>query len=328
MKTREYWTEEEIRILVEYYSDHSIEEMMRLLPNHPKYSIINKASDFKLGRSKWSFDEIDTLKDLFNEGCSDEVIGQKIDRTANSVRQQRLKLGLKKQLAGRWLLWTDDELTILRGNYAADWDTLAKLLPRRSRHSILHKTNELGLGKINHWTNEQEEFIKQNWSKMSDEELAESVGHSLFSTAVKRRSMGLTHLKTPSYNKIGKYLRANQSGWRRKSVELNSGKCILTGADKYEVHHLMGISTIMIPLLEEMSIEGRDLGELSEKEREILVERFQKEIDKYPLGVCLRPDVHYLFHKIYGKKNNTPEQFYEFQEDFKKGKYNKLLNNN
>lgn len=73
---------------------------------------------------------------------------------------------------------------------------------------------------------------------------------------------------------------------------------------------------------------GRDLDCLSEEEREDLVKRFQKEIDRYPLGVCLRPDVHRLFHKIYGKKNNTPEQFYEFREDFKKGKYNKLLNNN
>lgn len=45
----------------------------------------------------------------------------------------------------------------------------------------------------------------------------------------------------------------------------------------------------------------------------------------YPLGICLTKEIHYLFHSIYGYGNNTEEQWNEFVENFKSGKFKEIL---
>lgn len=39
-------------------------------------------------------------------------------------------------------------------------------------------------------------------------------------------------------------------------------------------------------------------------------------------GVCVRKDIHELYHSLYGKGNNTPEQWNIFVKSLKDGKYN------
>ena len=45
----------------------------------------------------------------------------------------------------------------------------------------------------------------------------------------------------------------------------------------------------------------------------------------YPLGICLTKEIYYLFHSIYGYGNNTEEQWNEFVENFKSGKFKEIL---
>jgi len=52
-----------------------------------------------------------------------------------------------------------------------------------------------------------------------------------------------------------------------------------------------------------------------------MLEIFQEVHSKYPLGVCVRKDIHVLFHRIYGSGGNTPEQWESFVKDYKQGKY-------
>ena len=52
-----------------------------------------------------------------------------------------------------------------------------------------------------------------------------------------------------------------------------------------------------------------------------MIEIFNSIHDKYPLGVCVRKDIHKLFHQIYGAGGNTENQWNKFVEDFKNGVY-------
>lgn len=66
----------------------------------------------------------------------------------------------------------------------------------------------------------------------------------------------------------------------------------------------------------------------TEDEIEIIINKFFEIQSKYPLGVCLRKDVHKLFHDTYGYGDNTPEQFYEFLSKYNNNGINILKKEN
>ena len=60
------------------------------------------------------------------------------------------------------------------------------------------------------------------------------------------------------------------------------------------------------------SIEDYTKEELDE-----LINIFSEIHDTYPLGVCIRKDLHTLFHQKYGQGGNTPEQWERFVAQMK-----------
>lgn len=57
-----------------------------------------------------------------------------------------------------------------------------------------------------------------------------------------------------------------------------------------------------------------------------ILKEFRRIQDTYPLGLCLREDIHKMFHNIYGYGNNTETQWNQFINDIKSKKY--LIQNN
>lgn len=94
---------------------------------------------------------------------------------------------------------------------------------------------------------------------------------------------------------------------------------IITGSSFDEIHHLYPLNKIVTEVLIDLGIEKSDkLNKISKKRQFEIIDEIVRKHNDYPLGVCLRKDIHYLFHKKYGKKNFTPEDFYEFQREMKK----------
>lgn len=73
--------------------------------------------------------------------------------------------------------------------------------------------------------------------------------------------------------------------------------------------------------------EEKDLSDYTKDELSNITKLFLEEHDKYPLGVCVCRELHDLFHRQYSKMCNTPEQWYQFVDDYKNGVYNDLLKN-
>ena len=103
-------------------------------------------------------------------------------------------------------------------------------------------------------------------------------------------------------------------------------KCVLTG-DKFDnIHHLYGFNLILRDVVNEIGFELKDTtGGYTDDDLEVLVNRIILEHQKHPLGVCLRRDVHILFHSLYGAGDNTVDQFEEFRDRYNSGEFNEIL---
>lgn len=49
---------------------------------------------------------------------------------------------------------------------------------------------------------------------------------------------------------------------------------------------------------------------------------------RYPLGICVKQEIHKLFHKNYGNRFNTPQQFIEFVQRLESHEFDDYLKGN
>lgn len=98
--TREYWSDDEICLLKEKYSNLTVDELMMYFPNRSRNSIISKAISLHLVNKV-------TIKNQFSEGdkkyifekynnMTDKEIGKVVGRSDKSIRDFRLRNGLIK----------------------------------------------------------------------------------------------------------------------------------------------------------------------------------------------------------------------------------------
>jgi hypothetical protein len=106
--------------------------------------------------------------------------------------------------------------------------------------------------------------------------------------------------------------------WKKKSMKNCEFKCVITGDRFDEIHHLVSLNAILDSVYNKLNLdfETFDINLLTEVERHKFLNAVFEEQANYPLGICLRKDVHMQFHNYYGYGNNTTEQFYEFVEKF------------
>ena len=85
-------------------------------------------------------------------------------------------------------------------------------------------------------------------------------------------------------------------------------------------NHLYPRNKILKEVFKNLGLKPKNLiNEYSEEEIFLIINENKRLHKIYPLGVCLTKPVHKLFHKLYGSRDCTPEDFYEFQDKILNG---------
>ena len=122
---------------------------------------------------------------------------------------------------------------------------------------------------------------------------------------------------------IGNYIRtAINKEWRDEKFKESNYTCALSGLQgTVNVHHLQPFSEIINQVLSELKIPLRPtVAEYTETELFKITEK-AIELHQTVEGIVLSKKVHKLFHHLYGIKDTTPDDFYEFAERWRSGEF-------
>ena len=117
---------------------------------------------------------------------------------------------------------------------------------------------------------------------------------------------------------INHYLRHVTKSWIQDSLKNANYQCDITkDSGSLEVHHLYkNFKDIVQEAFSLTNIEVKQkMGDYTLKELKELSKTCLDLHYKYGLGVCLKPELHKLFHSKYGIKNNSPEQYWDFKRN-------------
>lgn len=116
------------------------------------------------------------------------------------------------------------------------------------------------------------------------------------------------------------YFRQIISEWKLESMKSANYKCDITGEPFTDIHHVYPFEKILSETFEICKLDVRErISNYNEDElRQLSYTIKYLHKHKYPLGICLTNEIHMLFHKIYGRKNTTLQQYVEFKNNYNK----------
>ena len=206
-----------------------------------------------------------------------------------------------------------------------------KIFSTRTKDGIIHRAQKLNLNSFDHpiWTDEQKEYLKTNWELYPDIKLAEDLHKTKNAVKRMRNILGLhRQIKNQNgYENLNKYIRGNIYQWKIDSMKSCNYKCVITGEKVFEIHHLYPVSKMLDNIIKENNIEIKEFQCYTKDELDNILQLFLIEQSKYPLGKCVSPSIHALFHSLYGKFNVTIKQWNQFKIDYKNGLYDNYKKN-
>lgn len=328
---------EDVQEIGKLYCEDKMEELYRKFPtlnNQRIYTLCSKFG-FKKESYFWSKEDNEILKNNYGKMSNKELsvmMNNRHSAKAISTKAVRMKL------ANQPNIWTDEENDILKKYYSIlPTKELEHLLPNRSHNAIILHAENLGLQSFvalnERYSDEQKQFIVDNYKNMTDQELADSLAKPLSGIQEQRRKLGIYYLMKDysKYIDLINLFRGHIWDWKTKSAENCNYSCIFTGSKDFHIHHIYGFNMIADEALkyldENKLLKSTLVSDYSMDELNTIIDLFNDIHDKYPLGVCVRHDIHNLFHSIYGHGGNTQEQWDRFCIDFKNGVYNDIIRN-
>lgn len=328
------WTDEEIEILKKYYPLEHVDDIIKRLPRHAnKQLIFAKASSLNLpAYNTWLDEEIMILKDKYSKVNIEELYNDfNCRHSKDSIRTKAQRLNLSSNP-----FWSEKEIEIVRNNYSIQsMDDLLLLLPNKTENAIRGMAKKLSIKSKNYikekYTEQQKQFIIDNWKTLNDTNIAKILDKSPAGIKAQREKLGLykTNRDYSKYESISKFFRGHISEWKNKSMKSCNYQCILTGSKDFAIHHLYGFNYIVKEVFEILDdkhfLKSENIEDYTKDELDYMLLIFKTIHEKYPIGVCVRKDLHNLFHNIYGSGGNTEEQWNTFYNDFNNGLYDEQI---
>lgn len=302
---------------------------------YAKYKFMNKQNVYKLAsylgvkkeRYFWTQEDTDILVANYGKPYSEIKLLLKNEHSEKAIATKAIKLGLTMSQE-----WSEEEINILKNYYSIlPKNEFLALLPKRTEAAIVcaaMKYNVKSYQYLNEkYSDEEKQFILDNYQYMTDEELAKALNKPLSGVQEQRRKLGIYYLNKDysGYESIAKFFRSHIHEWKNQSIENCNFQCVITGSNDFAIHHLHGFNLILKETLEildtEKVLKGVDVEDYSKDELEYILQKFLEIHNNYPLGICVRKDIHDLFHRIYGSGGNTKIQWEQFVQDYKSHKY-------
>lgn len=314
------WTNELKEKFIKMYPSCSIEELQKEFPVSEK-TIKKIASSLKVKRentrnSNYTSREDEILLCGISNGKTVAEIQEEVPwRSIKSIQSRLEKISdIKRQY------WTDEEENLLKCIYETlPLDETMQMFPNRTRNAIVAHAMKLGLHAYidtRYYSPEEEAFIRDNYNTMSDKEISMVLGRSLSSIKNHRVLMGIYRKKpgNTNYENVSIYVRRHNQQWKKDSMKNCNFVCVITGERFDEIHHLVSLNSILKNVYNKLNLDENNfnINELTDNEKDEFLRYVYEEQSKYPLGICLKKDIHNEFHKQYGYGNNTVEQFEEF----------------
>jgi len=286
---------------------------------------------------KYTDEDIEFLKIYYPIGDWDMIHSKFPNLSNTAIYRKMQKLGIKsKNLHVKTFnnsstrkKWTEEEIQVVVANYnKLPLEDIMKILPNRSKDSIIglaKRYNLVSYGSIhNKWSDYEIKYVIDNWELQPDKIIADKIGRTFRAVKAKREELGLYRqdMNGNSYPTLSKYLRGQNQQWKKDSMKNCNYQCVLTKSKDFEIHHLYGVSNIISDILNIYTeYKDKDFSDYTEEDLSFILEKFIEEQSKYPLGECVDKNLHVLFHSMYGQYYNTPEQWYQFKNDYLEGKY-------
>ena len=340
------YTQEELENIVKDYNNGYGLRPYQLAKkyNRRSSSIIQKLKSLNVYKNynyRFTKEDIEFLKEHYPSGDWNIIFKRFPNATKQSIittllpnhsykaittKAKRLNIKSRK-------LWTKDEDELLIKLYPIHHiDDILNKFPDRSRNSIIKRAIKLNLKSIdyNPWTQNEDDYIKEHWFLQPDVILANNLNRTPNAVQVRRLYLNCYRrdMDSTKYESLSKYIRGNIQQWKKDSMKNCNYQCIFTGSKDFQIHHLYGVSNILNDIVNNYHIVIKNnINDYSKDELQYILNIFIKEQSKYPLGVCIRKEIHVLFHSLYGQYYNTPEQWYQFQKDYTNGIYDDIIKN-
>lgn len=322
------YTYDECMNIGELYVADKWDEIIKSYPGISRDNIYDICSHFGIPKDTYFWSDEDIAILINNYG---KIPRSEISKLMNG-RHSPISIGLKalKLNIGSKPFWDVAEDEILKNNYSSiPIDQIMELIPARSYDSIIHRAKYLGLTSyriINEkYSSEQKQFIIDHWREMSDEDIASQIGKTARGVMEQRNDMGLYRIckDYSKYENMSKFFRGHLQDWKIKSMESCEFKCIFTGSKDFAIHHIYGFNIIMSEVFatveKKIQLKSFYPSDYSKEELDYMLKIFNDIHSKYPLGVCVRKDIHDLFHSIYGSGGNNEKQWNKFCCDLNSG---------